>query len=58
MRFCFCRFFLAAIVFVLAIFWWPAMWAKWAIIAAAAILVVMGIFSRKCCCRDKEQADK
>ncbi len=56
MKFCFCRFFLAVVVFLLAMFWWPAGWAKWGVVAAGAILVIMGIFSRTCCCRDRKKA--
>lgn len=57
MKLCFCRFILAAAIVVLAIFWWPLKWAKWAIVAAGAILAVMAIFYQACCCRDMKKAE-
>jgi len=51
MKLCFCRFILAAAVVVLAISSWPAVWAKWVIIIAAAILAIMSLFYQTCCCR-------
>jgi hypothetical protein len=36
---------------VLAISSWPAVWAKWVIIIAAAILAIMSLFYQTCCCR-------
>ena len=51
MKMCFCRFILAVAIVVLAIFWWPAAWAKWVIIVAGAILAIMALFYQTCCCR-------
>jgi hypothetical protein len=51
MKFCFCRFLLAAAILVLAIGWWPASWAKIVIIIASAILTLMSLFHSVCCCR-------
>jgi low affinity Fe/Cu permease len=57
MKLCFCRFLLTVAVVVLAIFWWPAMWAKWVIVAAAAILAIMSLFYQTCCCRSMKKAE-
>jgi hypothetical protein len=57
MKICFCRFVLAAAIVVLAIFWWPAPWAKWVIVAAAAILAIMGLFYRTCCFWSKKKLE-
>jgi hypothetical protein len=54
MKLCFCRFLLAVAVVAIAVFWWPASWAKWAIVAAAAILAIMSLFYQTCCCRMKK----
>lgn len=54
MKLCFCRFLMAAAIVVLAIFWWPAVWAKWVILAAGAILAIMSLFYQKCFCQDKK----
>ena len=54
MKFCFCRFVLAAAIAVLAIFWWPAVWAKWVIFIAAVLLAIMALFYQTCCCRNKK----
>ncbi len=51
MKLCFCRFLLAAAIVVLAIVWWPLAWAKWAIVAAGAVLAIMSLFYQTCCCR-------
>lgn len=56
MSVCFCRFLLAAAIVVLAIIWWPAVWAKWVIVAAGALLAITAIFYNKCCWRMKKQA--
>jgi len=56
MKFCFCRFVLALAIAVLAIFWWPAVWAKWVIIIAALLLAIMALFYQTCCCRKKVEA--
>jgi Flp pilus assembly protein TadB len=39
MKLCFCRFLLAVGIVVLALVWGPEAWAKWVIVAAAALLV-------------------
>lgn len=57
MKLCFCRFILAAAVAVLAVFFWPAMWAKWAIVAAGAILAIMSLFYQTCCCQGTKKAE-
>jgi hypothetical protein len=41
----------------LAIFWWPAIWAKWVIVAAAAILAIMSLFYKACCCRSLKKIE-
>ena len=56
MKLCFCRFILAAAVVVLAVVWWPLAWAKWAIVAAGAILAIMSLFYQTCCCRGEKKA--
>ena len=58
MKLCSARFILAAAIVVLAIFWWPLMWAKWVIVAAGAILAVMAIFYQACCCRDMGKTEE
>ena len=55
MKLCFCRFLLAAAVVVVAVFWWPALWARWVTIAGAALLAIMSLFYQTCCCRTKAQ---
>ncbi len=50
MSICFCRFILAAVIAVLAIFWWPATWVQWVVIVAAIILAIMSLFYKSCCC--------
>jgi len=57
MKLCFCRFLLAAAIIVLAIFWWPLMWAKWVIVALGAILAIMSLFYQACCCRGEKKAE-
>jgi hypothetical protein len=57
MTFCFCRFVLAAAVIVMAIFFWPATWAKWVTVGAGGILVIMSLFYKTCCCKDKKKAE-
>lgn len=49
MKLCFCRFLLAAGIVVVALIWGPAMWAKWVIVAAAALLAIMSLFYNVCC---------
>jgi len=57
MKLCFCRFILSMAVVVLAVFFWPATWAKWVIVAAAAILAIMSLFYQTCCCRSLKKAE-
>ena len=54
MKLCFCRFLLAAAIVVIAIVWLPAVWAKWVIVIAAALLALMSLFYKKCFCQDKK----
>lgn len=58
MKLCFCRFLFAAAIVVLAIFWWPETWAKWVIVAAAAVLAIMSLFFKTCLCRGLKEAEK
>jgi len=51
LKLCFCRFILALAIFILAIVWWPASWAKIVIIIASALLAIMALFYDTCCCR-------
>jgi low affinity Fe/Cu permease len=44
-------------VVVLALVWWPATWAKWVIVAAAAILAIMSLFYQTCCCRSLKKVE-
>jgi membrane protein implicated in regulation of membrane protease activity len=55
MKLCFCRFLLAAAIVVIALIWLPALWAKWAIVIAAAILAIMSLFYNKCFCQDRKK---
>ena len=55
MKLCFCRFLLAVAIVVIALFWLSAAWAKWVIIAAAALLAIMSLFYNKCICQDKKK---
>jgi len=57
MKLCFCRFALAVAIVVLAIFWWPLSWAKWVIVAAGAILAVMSLFYKSCCCQSLKKTE-
>jgi hypothetical protein len=57
MKLCFCRFALAAAIVVLAIFWWPLSWAKWVIVVAGAILAVMSLFYKTCCCQSLKKTE-
>ncbi len=57
MAICFCRFLLAAAIVVLALFFLPAPWARWVIIIAGAILAIMSLFYKACCCRDKKKPE-
>lgn len=52
MKLCFCRFLLSVGIVVLAIFFLPAPWARWVIIIAGALLAIMSLFYKKCCCAD------
>jgi hypothetical protein len=58
MKICFCRFLMAAAIVVLAIFWWPAVWAKWVIVALGAILAIMSLFYQACCCRGEKKVEE
>ena len=58
MKLCFCRLILAVAIVVLAIVWGPAMWAKWVIVIAAALLAIMSLFYDKCCCRSFKKAEE
>ncbi len=49
MKLCFCRFLLAAGIVVVALVWGPMMWAKWVIVAVAALLAIMSLFYNACC---------
>ncbi len=53
MRICFCRFLLAVAIVVMAIFFLPAPWAKWVIVVAGALLAIMSLFYKACCCAEK-----
>jgi hypothetical protein len=55
MKVCFCRVLLAVATLVIALVWWPAPWAKIAVIIAAALLAIMSLFYQSCCCRMKEE---
>ena len=57
MKLCFCRFLMAAAVIVLAVVWWPAAWAKWVIVALAAVLAIMSLFYQTCCCRSMKKTE-
>jgi len=49
MKLCICRFILAAAIVVIALIWGPTVWAKWVIVAAAALLAIMSLFYNVCC---------
>lgn len=53
MSLCFCRFLLAAAIVVMALFFLPAPWAKWVIVVAGALLAIMSLFYKTCCCAGK-----
>ena len=53
MKLCFCRFLLAAAIVVMAIFFLGTAWAKWVIIIAGALLAIMSLFYKTCCCASK-----
>jgi hypothetical protein len=55
MSLCFCRLILALAIVVMAIFFLPAVWAKWVIIIAGALLAIMSLFYNKCCLHKKTQ---
>lgn len=55
MKMCGCRAFLAAAIAVVALVWWPAGWARVAIIIAAGLLAVAGLFPAACCCKKETQ---
>ena len=51
MKFCFCRFLMAAAILVLTIFFYGVGWAKIVTIIVAALLTIMSFFYNTCCCR-------
>ena len=55
MKICFCRVLLAVAIAVIALIWWPAGWARIAIIIAAGLLGVAGLFPAACCCMKHEK---
>jgi len=55
MKICFCRVLLAVAIAAIALFWWPAGWARIAIIIAAGLLAVAGLFPAACCCMKQEK---
>ena len=55
MKICYCRVFLAVAIAVLALVWWPAGWARIAIVIAAALLAVAGLSPARCCCCTKKE---
>ncbi len=57
MKMCFCRFLLAVGIIVLAIFFFPATWAKWVTVGAAALLAIMSLFYQTCCCSSKKKKE-
>ena len=58
MKLCLCRLILAVAIVVLALIWGPTMWAKWVIVAAAAILAIMSLFYNTCCCRSLKKVEQ
>ena len=48
---CYCRFILSVAIVVMALVFLPADWAKWVIVVAGALLAIMSLFYKKCCCR-------
>jgi len=57
MKLCFCRLLFAVAIVVLAVVWWPETWAKWVIVAAAALLAIMSLFFKTCFCRSLKGAE-
>jgi len=55
MKICFCRVILAVAIVFIALIWWPASWARIAIIIAAGLLAVAGLFPAACCCCVKHE---
>jgi hypothetical protein len=55
MKNCFCRVLLAVAIALIALIWWPAGWARMAIVIAAALLAVAGFFPAACCCCMKRE---
>jgi hypothetical protein len=58
MKMCFCRFLLALGIIVLAVFFLPAAWAKWVIVVAGALLAIMSLFYKTCCCANLKKAEQ
>ncbi len=55
MKVCFCRVLLPVAITIIAVMWWPAGWARVAIVIAAALLAVAGLFPAACCCKKNGQ---
>jgi hypothetical protein len=55
MKICFCRVLLAVAIAVIALIWWPAGWARIAIIIAAGLMAVAGLSPAACCCMKREK---
>ena len=56
MHTCFCRTILSLAIVIIAIFWWPAEWAKWVVIVAGALLALASLFFfDTCCCGAKKE---
>ncbi|MFC2170317.1 hypothetical protein ACFLRM_07165 [Acidobacteriota bacterium] len=53
MKVCFCRFLFSVAIIVIALVFWTASWAKIVIVIAAALLAIMSLFYKTCCCRAK-----
>jgi membrane protein implicated in regulation of membrane protease activity len=58
MKLCFCRFFFAAAIVVIALIWWPAVWAKWVVVAGAALLAILSLIYNKCFCRAMQKTEE
>ena len=59
MKMCGCRIALPVAIAVIALLWWPAGWARIAIVVLAGLLAVAGFFPAACCCckRQEEPAE-
>jgi len=56
MKLCFCRFLLSAGILVVALVWWPEMWAKWVIVVAGGLMAILSLFFNFCCMAKKKIA--